>query len=93
MSNRIAQSRNKYKHKRTSVDLKVRWRRVLVFGPLAVLMLSFAVGPYVLDLYEHPDPWNAIVLVVVVAIVTVMVWPKLRNELCVKKSRKSRRSD
>lgn len=67
----------------------MRWRRVFAFAPLAVLMLAIAIGPYLLDLYEHPDPWNAIVLVVVVAIVTVMVWPKLRSELCVKnKSRK-----
>lgn len=67
------------------MGLTVHWRRVFVFGPLAVLMLAFAVGPYILHLYEHPDPWNTIVLVVVVAIVTVMVWPKLRSEFYVKK--------
>jgi len=91
MSNRIGQNHSKDKRKLRPVDLKVRWRRVLVFAPLAVLMLAFALGPYILDLYEHPDSWNVIVMVVVVAIVTVMVWPKLRSELCAKNKKKSRR--
>jgi membrane protein YdbS with pleckstrin-like domain len=90
MSNRIEQSRSKKRRKRSPVGLKVRWRRVLVFVPLAVLMLAFFLGSYVLELYEHWDLWNAIVLVVVVTIVTMMAWPKLRSELCVKK--KSRKS-
>ncbi len=85
MSNRTGRNPNNDRCKRRPVGLKVRWRRVFVFAPLAVLMLAIAIGPYLLDLYEHPDPWNAIVMVVVVVIVTVMVWPKLRSELCVKK--------
>jgi len=65
---------------------------MFVFVPLVVLMLAVALGPYVLDLYEHPDIWNAIVMVVVVAIVSAMAWPKLRSHLFTKeKSRKSSR--
>lgn len=55
----------------------MRWKDAFVCGPLIVLLLAFALGPFVLDLYEHPSLWNGIMLVVVVVIITVMVWPKL----------------
>ena len=77
MSKRIGRNRGKDKRKRTHVFLKVRFRDVLIYGPLIVLLLAFTLGPHLLDLYEHPDLWNGIVLVLAVAFVTVIIWPKL----------------
>ena len=57
--------------------LKVRWRQLLIYGPLAILLLAFALGPYVFDLYVHPSWWNGIVFAVAIVIVTVVIWPQL----------------
>lgn len=95
MSNRIGQDRNKDRPDRRQVGLKVRWRELFIYGPLVVLLWAFALGPFLLDLYEHPDLWNAIVLLAVV-FVTVIIWPKLwpkKNKLWPKRrSRKPSRS-
>lgn len=80
MSNQTRRRRIKDSRKRLLRRSRLSWKQSLIYGPIVALVLTAAVGNYVIDLYQHPSLWNGMVLVVVIGFGTALVaWPKSRS--------------